>query len=509
MAFHSILYDTLQNKRNDETGSIPDFFVDLNLDQILQEILSEKAEYQLERFYYNNLNDISTINYRLEVMKEVEDEDVLNSMRSFSRSMKKVREYMGFSKDVHNKQQSEKWHLDSVSLYCKSVLDLSAFLNSQGIKSKGLLSFNQWLDEYISSRDFHNLHSSSLALSEEFASIKYSIQIERDRIVVKTDESENNYCTSLIKTFEQINESIFDYKISFFTSLEMCRLETDILEAVQKMNMKAFNKLETFHNEYTDFLNPVLVNFDREIQFYISYIEFIGKLKRKGFHFAYPNISSTKGFDIAAGYDLALAYKLSGSLPEIIPNDFHLSTDERISILTGPNQGGKTTYARALGQILHLSSIGCPVPCEEADIFLFDRIFTHFSVEENLNSNAGRLKEELVRLKLVIEEATPDSVIIINELFATTTSFDAYIMGKNILDHFIALDCFCMYVTHIYELTRISKKAVSFAATVDIDKKETRTYKIIRKAADGEAYANTIVEKYGLDYRQIKERILS
>lgn len=507
MMFHSILYNTLQNKRKDESGSMPDFFIDLNLDQILKEILSEKDEYQLESFYYNSLNDISTVNYRLEVMKEVEEKNVLSSMCSFSHSMKKVREYVGFSQDVHNKHQREKWHLDSVRLYCKSVMDLNVFLNSQDLKSKGLLSFTQWLDAYTSSRDFHNLHASSLALSEEFASINYNVQIERDRIVVNTNKSENDYCTSLIKMFEQINESIFDYKISFFTGLEMCKLETDILEVVQKLNMETFNKLEAFYTEYTNFPDPVLINFDREIQFYISYIEFIGKLKRKGFNFAYPNISSAKGFGIVAGYDLALAFKLSGSSPEIIANDFYLGNDERISILTGPNQGGKTTFARAFGQILYLTSIGCPVPCQKANIFLFDRIFTHFSIEENLSSDAGRLKEELVRLKQVVEEATSNSIIIINELFATTTSFDAYTMGKKVLDHFIALDGFCMYVTHIYELTRISKKTVSFVATVDADKKEARTYKILRKPADGQAYANTIVEKYCLNYRQVKERV--
>jgi hypothetical protein len=507
MEFYSILYDTPQNKRKPENENMPDYFTDLNLDQIFQEILSEKEEYRLEAFYYNSLNDTAAINYRLEVMKELECEDLLSCMCSFSRSMKKAREYMGFSQDIHNRQQSQKWHLDSVYQYCKAVRDLSSFLKSRTLESKGLILFRQWLDDYTGTKGFSNLAANAIALYEEFLTIKYSLQIERDRIIVNPDESENNYSASLIKIFEKINESVFDYKISFFTGLEMCRLESCLLEILQRTNTGTFSKLDCFCREYGDFLEPVLVNFDREIQFYISYIEFIGKLKRKGFQFAFPRISDRKSHDIAAGYDLALAFKLSHSSREIISSDFLLGSDERIAILTGPNQGGKTTYARALGQILHLSSIGCPVPCQKADIFLFDRIFTHFSEEEASGSQNGSLKEELVRLSHIAEKATENSVVIINELFATTTTFDAYTMGKKILEYFIRLDCFCLYVTHIYELAQISRKAVSYTAAADIGKKEARTYRIVRKPADGQAYANTIVEKYRLNYKEIKERI--
>ena len=105
--------------------------------------------------------------------------------------------------------------------------------------------------------------------------------------------------------------------------------------------------------------------------------------------------------------------------------------------------------------------------------------------------------------------ATANSVLLLNELFATTTTYDAYILGKNILTYFAALDCIVLYVTHIYELSRINEKTVSLVAAVDSEQGSLRTYKIRRSPADGHAYANSIVEKYNLSYAAVKERLKS
>lgn len=507
MEFRSILFNSLEDEILEENCTMPEFFVDLNLDQVVHEILADKEEYNLQAFFYQSVKAISTINFRLEVMQELEQTDIYNCIAAFSNEMKKVREFIGFSRDLHNRYQREKWLLDAVTRYCNAILSLNKSLLSMELKSTGLRLFTAWLTKFINSGDFKTLLSDTENLLKEFDGIRYSVQVEKDKVVVNRDEDEEDYCAVINSTFERLNEVTFDYRINFFTGLEMCVLETRILEIVRKMNKEAFTRLGAYYEKHHHFLNETITRFDREIQFYISYIDYIGKLKRKGFNFTYPEVSHTKEINIVEGYDIALAYKLIDSRNSVVSNDFFLKNEERVFILTGPNQGGKTTFARAFGQIHFLASIGCPVPCRKARISFFDSIFTHFSTEENLSTNAGRLKEELSRLKQVIEQATTNSVIIINELFATTTSHDAYTMGKKVLDYFIALDCICLYVTHIYELVQISKKAVSLVAGVSSESEAARTYKIVRKPADGHAYANSIVEKYSLTYRQIKERI--
>lgn len=507
MKFQSILFENKVNEIWSENYKMPDFFVDLNLNQIIIEVLQGKEEYNLTPFFYNNLTDIATINYRLEVMKDCENPRLFNNITTYSNEMKKVREFIGFSQNLHNRYQREKWLLDGANIYCNAILNLYEALNLVDLRSTGLKLFYNWLSEYINSDCFVILSTETKGLEQKFNSIKYSLQVESDKVVVTSDDYESDYCSTINSTFENLNEVKFDYQINFFTSLEMCVLETKILEIVRKMHQETFDDLDAYSVKHADFQDKTIKAFDREIQFYISYLEYIGKLKQKGFNFSYPNLGYKKHLNIFRGYDLALAYKLQASQISIICNDFYLDNEERIYILTGPNQGGKTTFARAFGQIQFLASLGCPVPCQKADLFLFDKIFTHFSMEENLSTNAGRLKEELTRLNQILKRATTNSIIIINELFATTTSYDAYTMGKKILEHFIALDCICLYVTHIYELTLISKKTVSLVAAVNSVEGEIRTYKILRRPADGFAYANSIVEKYDLTYSKIKERL--
>lgn len=507
MKYHSILFENNNDRISDEACGRPEFFKDLNLDQIVGEILEGKEEYGLDRFFYQNIRDISAICYRQEVMKDIEKDEVYDCIVAFASKMKKVKEYTGLSREVHNRYQRKKWVLDAANLYCDSVIYLHKSLMPMDLKSKGLHLFKEWLTEYNKSDIFRRLYDDTKNLLTKFANIRYSIEIDGDRVVVKADDYAEDYCASISETFEDINKAVFDYQIRFFSDVEMCSLESKVLDIVRNMNIGVFNELDKYCEMHIEFIDSIIKSFDREVQFYVSYREYIRKLKLNGFRFTYPSLSGKKSINVIGAYDLALAYKYSGSETAIVPNDFYLNDDERVFILTGPNQGGKTTFARAFGQILFLASIGCPVPCEKAELFPIDNIFTHFSAEENLDKNAGRLKEELIRLKNILKDITAGSVVIINELFASTTSHDAFAMGEKILKYFISVDCICLYVTHIHELASISEKVTSLVAAVNTDTKSTRTYKIVRKPADGCAYANSIVEKYNLAYRQIKERI--
>jgi DNA mismatch repair ATPase MutS len=225
----------------------------------------------------------------------------------------------------------------------------------------------------------------------------------------------------------------------------------------------------------------------------------------KGFQFSIPRYARGGGFTIRGGYDASLALT-KACADEIVYNDFSATENERAFILTGPNQGGKTTYSRMFGQILYFASLGLPVPCASAELTWMNGLSTHFNIEENPGAGYGRLKEELTRLKSILEAAPDGSAVILNELFSSATTYDALEMGKLILRTFTQKNCVCLYITHLFELAS-DGNAVSLIAEMSDGAAPVCTYKVKKSPSVKNAFAYRLLAERRLRSTDIKERI--
>ncbi len=510
MNFESILFKNINEKEVLETV-VPAFFPDLNLDQVINAVTSRKEEYNLKPFFYTSLNYPDAIYYRHEIMRDLENPALFKYIRSFAENMHNVRQQLVQIEKLYYKYHKERLLLDIVLTYCEALISLSNQLSRISLNSLGFLAFREYLADYVQSSHFLALQSESRRIIAGLSSIKYGIHMKDLRVQVLEYVSETDYTVEVEEAFAKFRQGkVKDYSSGFphLHLQDMNHVEAKILDGVASLHPGIFLDLDTFCERNSNFRAETITVFDREIQFYISYLEYIAPIRQTGLKFCYPQVSKTsKAIFDYEGFDLALARKLAGEKTPVVVNDFFLEGKERVFVVSGPNQGGKTTFARTFGQLHYLAGIGCPVPGREAQLFLYNKLFTHFEKEEDINNLRSKLEDDLVRIYDILSGATPDSIVIMNEILTSTTLQDGIFLSKNIMEKIVRLDLLCVWVTFIDEIASYSEKTVSMVGTVMPDNPALRTFKIIRSPADGLAYAMSVAEKYRLTYDSLKERI--
>ncbi len=511
MIFHSILFKGDCSDSNEKMPEMPLFFGDLNLDQIVDSFTAGREEYDLRPFFYEALNDIDAIEYRHEIFLDLENETLFEGIRTFAQEMRTVRSHLAMLEKLRYPLHKEGWLLETIDIYCNAVSGLVEDLTGVAVSSRGFLAFRKYLRQYALSETYTSLQAGAKKLKASLANIRYCILIKGRTVRVRKFEADIDYSPEVEKTFERFKQgAVKDYRAKFFADPGMDHVGAQILDFVAKLHPDIFSDLNDFCAKNSDFLDETIRRFDREVQFYMAYLGHIAALKRKGLKFCYSRMSKTsKGIHNDEGFDLALAFQLISKGSPVICNDFHLNGKERILVISGPNQGGKTTFARTFGQLHYLAALGCPVPGREASLFLFDKLFTHFEKEEDIRNLRGKLQDDMVRIRHILNEATTNSMIIMNEIFTSTTLKDAILLGRKILERIIRLDLLCVCVSFIEEWASLGDQTVSMVSTVVPENPTLRTYKIVRRPADGISHAISIAEKYRLPYDRLRERIQS
>lgn len=513
--FSSILFPDDDKIPQKEAKSEPGYFKDLNLEQIIRPILTGCKTYQLDGWFLTSLADADMIRYRQDVMRDLKDDGLREIISTFSKTVFELNAFVNQTREIlvsndayHNNYLARGRMSDFASRYCSVIMETADGLNGKPILSKGLQSFTDYLHQYRVGEKFLALKTSVDALKKELSTVHYCMLMKDGTIRVRKYENQPDISVDVRKLFARFQQgNVQDYRHKLTEEPRAEHVEAAVLRLVAACYPDVFSDLNDFCTRNLEFIDPVIAQFSREVQFYLSWLDFIAPLKEKGLPFCYPRFSSST--DRLYGlnfFDLALAKSLSPEA-EPVTNDFTLEPPERILVVTGPNQGGKTTYARAFGQIHYLASLGLCVPGKEASLLLFDQIYTHFEREEDLSLHSGKLQDDLKRLHDILSRATSRSLIIVNEIFSSTTLSDAILLGSHMMHAMMKIGCPAICVTFIDELATYGKETVSMMSTVDENDPTIRTFRIVRKPPDGLAYALHIASKYHLTYEQLCARL--
>ena len=175
-----------------------------------------------------------------------------------------------------------------------------------------------------------------------------------------------------------------------------------------------------------------------------------------------------------------------------IPNDVSMDLEKnRLLIVTGPNMAGKSTYMRQVALITLMAHIGSFVPADEAEIGIVDRIFTRIGASDDLASGQSTFMVEMSEMANIINNATKDSLLILDEIGRGTSTFDGLSIAWSVLEH-IANPILCgaktLFATHYHELSELEGKlegVVNYRITVkEVGDDVLFLRKIVRGSAD-------------------------
>lgn len=250
-------------------------------------------------------------------------------------------------------------------------------------------------------------------------------------------------------------------------------------------------------------------NLKYDILFYLAAERLIEYYKFHDLAYCFPSFCAPEQGITASGlYDLSFACFLQKQdSEEAVINNSVSCRDGRFFIVTGPNQGGKTTFLRSIGIAQLLAQAGLPVPAKKYECPAFCGIMTHFPKEEDSNLKSGKLAEELIRLREDVPLVKNGGLVLMNESFATTTAREGAQIATDVIRALSKTGSVLFFVTHLYEFALDieslngslfrGEKAVNLVAQyegADSGGKMRRTYKIVPGRPSKNVFAKDLFE---------------
>ncbi len=281
------------------------------------------------------------------------------------------------------------------------------------------------------------------------------------------------------------------------------RYTTDELIDIETLMLKArSSKVELEHKIFSNICEKVLAGYEiiSDISNRIASLDVDTSLAWLALQNNYvkPSLSSESSYSIVGSRHPVIEEKLRH---EFISNDINLLKNSSV-LLTGPNMAGKSTIMRQVALTSVLFQIGSFVPATEAALPLLDNIFTRVGASDNLSKGLSTFMVEMTETSEILNNATDNSLIILDEIGRGTSTYDGMSLAQSILEYLIVnIKPFCFFATHYHELTYLDEKyenLENFHMGINELKSNIEFLYYLKKGGAGKSYGIQVAEIAGI-----------
>lgn len=295
---------------------------------------------------------------------------------------------------------------------------------------------------------------------------------------LKMESAVLNYLTPI----GDVKKNAFDNFKSMFFKKNTFPIGSDIVlkEDLGHLAEETLQQILYVFQPYLQKMMRFFEHYCEEIAFYMGVVQFMKRMEPLYITLMMPTPQpmGTKDTSFSNLYELSMAVY---NQRKPVGNSATLK-ENRMTLITGANQGGKSTFLRSYGVAQVLMQCGMPVPASNFSAPIYAQIFTHFTRSEDEQLSNGRLSEELQRMSNMVSKTVPNSLFLLNESFASTTEKEGSKIAEGILDAFYEKEITTMMVTHLYQLAKKKydeAKAGSHFLVAERMENGTRTYRML------------------------------
>jgi len=480
-----------------------DLIKDLELDTLFGAMaLGNKELYDIaNKVILTSLDDIPTIKYRQDILKDcIRNPAVIRNIYDITVQTIEIKRthYLGGvfsnypSSILYSAVQLMLLFVDML----KKIRDI-ADKHEDNFESEGFKAFFKMLNTEFSDEYF-------LVVRHHLKELSFGRGVLLSGELTEGNVSNNYMLRKHPDKKDNIVKRVFSKRSPSYTFFIDPRDESGS-RIIAEIENRGVNLASNALAQSSDHIYSFFTNLRLELSFYVGCLNLYQQIADLNLPISFPEPVEPANLKLSFKglFDISLALTLKKN---IVGNDI-FADDKSLVIITGANQGGKSTFLRSIGQSQLMMQCGMFVPAEFLITSICKKLFTHYRRKEDTEMKSGKLDEELSRMSVILDNITPYSIIFFNESFSATNEREGSEIARQIVTALLKKNIRVFFVTHMYELAggfykKRLKNTIFLSAERLSDGK--RTFRIIEGKPLKTSFGKDLYKKIITTYKNVK-----